>query len=293
MEGKQVESAAVVLKETFNTGNGEVAGQPEMGAKPLNPYASHVHLSGLSAIQLAGLELAGVILPRLTGGIAGIVGPDGRRQKGDSVAAQETAILEAMNATAQARQKWDAQLVNVGGTMMTNAEIQLALRRIIDNPDQYAQYAVAEGLIEEGQEQAFVDAATQYHDLREKQGNGDLSASDQEALDALQESALGKAVMEAVPVSHADWASSAHASADQLGSVAGTQADAAQRATLVEGFVGAGVDDQPFGHVPPLTPAFAAGLAALEPLDRPDTRPNIDQRPAEPDPALAASGFDF
>ena len=287
----------MALRETFNAGKGAVVGQLEMGAGPLDPYASNVHLIGLNAIQLAGLELAGVILPRLTGGAAGLIGPDGRRQKADGGVAQETAILQAVNAAAQARQQWDAQLVSVGGTMMSNAEIQLALRNIIDSPDRYAQYAVAEGLIEEGQEQAFAEAAAELYDLREKEGNGDLTAAEQEAFQALQESVLGKAVMEAMPISHADTAFSVNASADQSKTLDGNRNEEARGPVVVEDFVSAAfsaaIDDMPFAHVPPLMSAFAAGLEATEPLDRPSLKPDDETRPAVPDSEIVASGFDF
>lgn len=280
----------MVLKETFNAGRGEVAGQPEMGATPLDPYASNVHLSGLSAIQLAGLELAGVILPRLTGGAAGIIGPDGRRQKADSVAAQESAILQAMNATAQARQKWDAQLVNVGGTMMSNAEIRDMVQRIADNPDPYVEYALAEGLIKEGEQQAFLDGIERMKELEPKIADGTASEAETAEFEGLRESYLETAAAAHAALKAHHKSLALQGDSAQIAGAIGMAADFSERyVTLAAMSVGGDVDDQPFGHVPPLTPAFAAGLKATEPLDRADDPP----RPAEPDPALAASGFDF
>lgn len=111
---------------------------------------------------------------------------------------------ETERRTAAQVARWDAQMTTIGGTQMTNAEAQAARRRILENGDHYAKIARDRGLIKPGQEEAFLAAIREEHDLNEADRQGTISESQRGRLEAIRNSDIGRAAHETIAQFHRD-----------------------------------------------------------------------------------------
>ncbi len=266
------------------------------GEAPFNPYRIGGAMTGAQMVQLAGLELQGVgVVRRLLEGDGGVQGGDSqeRRHRDMSMTIQQL-VLERM------RMQWDSQVITVGGVQMTNAERQAARQAILDDPDTYTRWAVEQGLIEAGQEhdfEAFVERRMELDDIR--RDNGGRFRSDQGDLrreyEELDNHPFRHAEDQAVAHQHRSWLGLRRDAASHQTEALENDRHAPRSYAELQGrsFTGASaasaIDGPSHGHVPPLTPTFAAGAAgeavSLESEPVPD-------RPA-PDPVVARSGFDI
>jgi len=100
--------------------------------------------------------------------------------------------------------QWDAQMVDIGGVRMTNAEAQAARKRIIDDPDEHLEWAKAQGLIQDGQEGEFLHIIDRTYDINAHAGEngGAYTVADQKELEELQENPLFGAANKVTRRSH-------------------------------------------------------------------------------------------
>lgn len=112
--------------------------------------------------------------------------------------------------------RWNAQMTNVGGVQMTNAQAQQARQNVIDNDEAYADWAVREGLINEDQKDEFKAGVRRKKELEDKRGRGTLTAADAAEEARLDQSQTGKAIdaATAYDVQHRGQAPAPEATAD-------------------------------------------------------------------------------
>lgn len=142
---------------------------------------------------------------------------------------------------------WDAQKTIVGGVEMTNAEAQAARRRVCDNGDAYARWAVRQGHIRQGEEEQFKDAARRMYEPKEaERENGELSAEQKREWEALSGSRVGRAVEAATAHDHLAQGASIEAKAPAPRTSAASE-----------------IDGPVFPTAPPVNSSFASASAGV------------------------------
>ncbi|WP_250504693.1 hypothetical protein [Caballeronia sp. AZ7_KS35] len=115
-----------------------------------------------------------------------------------SAAAQRQQEQDKERAEQQRIAAWDAERIMVGGVLMTNAEAQEAREKILNDPDRWSKWARDQGLIKEGEEGEFNQAAqTIYNNKKIEHDTGQLTPEQQAELDAALASRFGQAAEKA------------------------------------------------------------------------------------------------
>lgn len=203
----------------------------------------------------------------------------GRMTVGDAEA-QRHAMHEQQKRQEQEAQeranlaRWNAQMTMVGGIQMTNAQAQRARQNVIENDEEYADWAVRKGLISEDQKDEFKAGVRLKNELEDKRGRGTLTTADAEREAQLDRSDAGRAIDAATAYSYQNkgLAPSAEAKkSDATATMAGT-VDVLDRAGL-------------FQSAPDASTAFQVASS-----------PETERKPvsaASPSPSIRATGLDL
>lgn len=163
---------------------------------------------------------------------------------------------------------WQDQLTVIGGVAMTNAEAQEARQRVIDNDDEYADWAVAKGYIGAHQKDEFKLAVRRKMELEDKRGRGTLTDAEAREVADLDRSRVGHAVDAATAANHTER---------NLGSDMATQRqDVDAKLKRTEG-PSSTVDASLFQSAPDLGAAFGAASPAAQ-----DSLPGVKPIPVTP-----------
>lgn len=89
--------------------------------------------------------------------------------------------------------EWNAKIVTIAGVQMTNEEAQRARRRFIENEDEFADQAVRQGFIRNGEQGELKHAMRRREALEDRVGRGNASNDERRELEALKASRMGRA----------------------------------------------------------------------------------------------------
>lgn len=169
---------------------------------------------------------------------------------------------------------WNAELTNVGGVAMTNAEAQEARQHIIDHEDEYAERAVREGRIREDEKEDYKRAAQRIRELKEREGRGTATDAEKEECNRLQHSRPGQAAEHDTGQYHLE----------QQAYTNSKKQEAEQASAALQADHAAPLDNKLFKSAPDLGENFTAAKVATAPLDS-------TNKIIPPSPKLVASNF--
>lgn len=197
---------------------------------------------------------------------------------------REDANLQKSEAQQEARNReaeelahlaaWNAELTNIGGVAMTNAEAQEARQHIIDHEDEYAERAVREGRIREDEKEEYKRAAQRIRELKEREGRGTATDAEKKECERLQHSRIGKETENDAGKYYAE----------EKSYKANIEENAIQAKSAIRPEHTTAMDDTLFKSAPALDEHFDNAKAATVPLDKRDTA-------IPPSQKLVASNF--
>lgn len=142
------------------------------------------------------------------------------RQERDEREAQEARELAHLA-------EWNKRNTVVCGVEMTNAEAQDARRRVIDNDEAYAKWAVEHRHIGEDEEESFKRWMRRKVELEDKRGRGTITADEDREEITGNRSRVGKAMDAATATDHRAWTAKMSALPSENKSTARAEASSA------------------------------------------------------------------